>query len=153
MEGEVVVSMIYVLLSSKNWKGEDQVHFILSRLRNVAPTGPFTLRQRSGRCDLPRSQILRRAGRLRTFKNWPCSPVSPRGCVAASHTFLIDLKMGTMIEDAVGSSYHSQSAERDLPAVSGLCAAEARRCRLVHSTSEMPETSSPYMAAGCRPHS
>ena len=64
--GEVVVSRISVLLSSKNWKGEGQVHFILSRLRKVAPTGPFTLRHRSGRCDLPRSQILRKAGRSRT---------------------------------------------------------------------------------------
>ena len=84
------------------------------------------------------------------FQNWKCSPVSPRGCVAASHTSLLHLKMGAASEDAVGSSYHSHSAERDLPAVSGLCAAEARRCILLHSTSEMPETSVPIHGSWMR---
>ena len=89
--GEVAVSMI-----SKNWKGEGQVHLSLSRLRKVAPTGPFSLRHRSGRCGLPRSQILRMAGRLRTF------------CVAASQTSLLRLKVSAVREDVVGSSYHGQ---------------------------------------------
>ena len=114
---EVVVNMISMLLSSSNWKADGQVHFSLSRLRKVAPTGPLTLRHRSSRCSLPRSQILRRAGRFRTFRSWPCSPVSPPRCVAASHAHLM---IGATSEDAVGSSYHSQSAEGDLPAVSGL---------------------------------
>ena len=48
--------------------------------------GLFTLRHRSRRCSLPRSQILRRAVRLKTFRNWPWSPISLRGRVAWSLT-------------------------------------------------------------------
>ena len=80
------------------------------------------------------------------------SSLALRGCVATSQTSLFHLKISATSENAVRSSYHSQSAKRDLPAVSGLRAAEARRCRFLHSTSETPETSSPNMAAGCRPH-
>ena len=117
---EVVVSKNSVLFSSMNWKGEGQVHPKRSRLKNAAPTGPFTLRQQPERCVLPRSNILRRAGRLKSLKNWPCSPASCRGCVAESKTSLAHLRIGAMSEGVVGSTYQSQRAGRDLPAVSGL---------------------------------
>ena len=136
--GEVVVSMISVLLSSKNWKGEDQVHFILSRLRNVAPQPIWSLRS----APLPDSSQGRKV------EDFQKLAVLSSTRLAVSHTSLLHLKMGaTMTEDVVGSSYFCHSAERDLPAVN-----EAKRCMDLHTTSEMPETSSPYMAAGCRPH-